>query len=111
MTIDFRFRPSPWAVASIGPGPSARDSRVAVERPLASKPSRHAGLRSPSALTGGASIGLMPALRRGLTRLVEPGDQDAGSLARRFKSQMPNLAAELRYFAALDSIDERRGGR
>ena len=111
MTIDLRFRPSQWAVAGIGSGSGARRAVVNVERPLGSKPSRRPAPGNPATFADGASIGLLAALRCGWARLVAPRDQDAAGLARRFESQMPNLAAELRYFAALDSIDERRGGR
>jgi len=111
VTIDVRFRPLRWAVAGVGSGSTGPRVGGAVERPFGSKPSRRPATRGPATLADGAPIGLLSALRRGWTRLVAPPDQEAASLARRFESQLPNLAAELRCFAALDSIDERCGGR
>ena len=67
--------------------------------------------RGPAAVSRGASSGLLSSLRRRWAGLLAPREQDAASLARRFESQMPNLAAELRYFAALDSADKHCSGR
>ena len=109
--IYFRFRPSQWAVDSVGSSTGRRRAGVIVERPRERQVSFGTTTRKLASIADGPSMRLLGLLGQAWVRLFPPRDEDAASQARRFERQLPNLAAELRYLAASASTDERRSDR